>query len=734
MNTEARFLVVTGASTGFGAVTARSAVRAGWRVLATTRNPEAAAALREAGCETATLDLRDGGSIDSAAETIRDWCGGRLDALINNAGTVVPAPVELCDLDEVRSLFETNVFGHIHLTQRLLPALRQARGRVIMVSSEGAVLGTPLLGAYAASKRALEAFAEVLALELDESGVGVHVVAPGPYDTGIWARMSEGRRRNPLEGTDYGKFLPFLLDGFDRDPQPVADLLLRLASEGGSRFRYAIPKSSGAKSAVRPLLPMSTYRWVLRKALAAQGSAAPASNGAAADPDGRSRAARPLFRRLGAHDYLYLCQDTEATPRNMVFAFRYDPSADLDAALGRIRANARAVPLLRARLRQPLGGAGRPVLYAPEELGELPLTIDDTAVAEDQLDAYVAEYGGQRFDLAGLLWGCRAVRLAGGGFALAFKFHHALVDGLGGSAMCAVLLGNRAMPEGDAGWQVVDDERRLASRYVADAGRALLASPARIGRAVAGLRGSSLADGASVVKGMQLVGRPCPSTPLNLERVAPGRVMQTVAFPVEAIRRFSERHGCTVNDVVLAATCTAMRDELFAREGRVPGVKVWVPVGTPPENDGDLVGNVKMTLRLLSFDADDAPSREAFFLQMIEEVKRSKQRKGVEVAGAASVGLLGALPAPLIRRISNPANVNRVANALVSSLRIDPGDVAVDGSAPVGMQCFGAIENGLSWVVVPLRTPDTVYVSFTADAALKGEIGRLRDGLEEVLA
>ncbi len=145
-----------------------------------------------------------------------------------------------------------------------------------------------------------------------------------------------------------------------------------------------------------------------------------------------------------------------------------------------------------------------------------------------------------------------------------------------------------------------------------------------------------------------------------------------------------------------------------------------------------LVGNVKMTLRLLSFDADATSNRQSFFSQMLDEVKRAKQRKDLEVAGAASVGF-GELPAPIIRRISNPANVNRVANALVSSLRIDPEEVAVDGVAPVGMLCFGAIENGLSWVVVPLRTPDAVYVSFTADAALEGEVSRLRAGLEEVL-
>ena len=198
-----RKLVVTGTSTGIGHAIALRAARDGWSVLATVRNPAAthtrtaAAELAAAGCTVATLDLRDEGSIAEFAGEAEAWCEGRLDALVNNAGTALPGAVEELSLADVRDQFEVNVFGHVAVTQRLLPALRSAAGRVVFVSSDRARVPVPLYGAYSASKAALEGFAGALAAEVEGLGVMVSVLELGSYRSAIREPI-----RERLEGLD----------------------------------------------------------------------------------------------------------------------------------------------------------------------------------------------------------------------------------------------------------------------------------------------------------------------------------------------------------------------------------------------------------------------------------------------------------------------------------------------------------------------------------------------------
>jgi NAD(P)-dependent dehydrogenase (short-subunit alcohol dehydrogenase family) len=176
-------MVVTGTSTGIGRAIALSAARADWRVLATVRDPSAghsriaSGSLMECGCVVAGLDLRDGRSIATFAAGAEAWCGGKLDALVNNAGTALAGPVEELDMAAVREHFEVNVFGHVDITQRLLPALRAAHGRVLIISSERARVPVPLYGAYVASKRALEGFAAALEAEVEPLGVRATTVS-----------------------------------------------------------------------------------------------------------------------------------------------------------------------------------------------------------------------------------------------------------------------------------------------------------------------------------------------------------------------------------------------------------------------------------------------------------------------------------------------------------------------------------------------------------------------------
>ncbi len=117
------------------------------------------------------------------------WSGGRLDALVHNAGAAFPGPVEELPDEDLRTQFEIGVFGPIALTQRLLPCLRAAAGRLLFISSDRAQCAVPWYGAYVASKRALEAFAEILALE--EREVRVSVLELGSFESAIRGPIGE---------------------------------------------------------------------------------------------------------------------------------------------------------------------------------------------------------------------------------------------------------------------------------------------------------------------------------------------------------------------------------------------------------------------------------------------------------------------------------------------------------------------------------------------------------------
>ena len=169
-----RSVLITGASSGIGAACATRLAAAGWRVHAGVRKAGDA----PAGTTEVILDVTDfeAPSFD------------RLDALVNNAGIGVAAPLEDLPLAELRRQLEVNVIGQLAVTQALLPALRTARGRVVIVGSIAGRSALPFLGGYAITKFALEAMADSLRLELAPDGIEVSLVEPGTIATPIWTK------------------------------------------------------------------------------------------------------------------------------------------------------------------------------------------------------------------------------------------------------------------------------------------------------------------------------------------------------------------------------------------------------------------------------------------------------------------------------------------------------------------------------------------------------------------
>jgi NAD(P)-dependent dehydrogenase (short-subunit alcohol dehydrogenase family) len=185
---------ITGSSRGLGRQFAQAALSRGDKVAATARNADSLADLVAAHGNAVlplTLDVTDKAAVTAAVQRAHAHFG-RLDAVVNNAGYVVFGMVEELSERDVRSQFETNLFGSLWVTQAALPFLRaQGSGHIVMVSSMMAHTAFPMSGAYTASKVAVDGIADALAQEVAAFGVRVTVVEPGPFDTGASAASIE---------------------------------------------------------------------------------------------------------------------------------------------------------------------------------------------------------------------------------------------------------------------------------------------------------------------------------------------------------------------------------------------------------------------------------------------------------------------------------------------------------------------------------------------------------------
>lgn len=187
-------ILVTGTSTGFGRLGAEYYARQGAKVFATMRNlprPEAEQ-LRQLASDhkldltVLEIDVLDDARVATGVREAERLAGGVLDVLVNNAGIMITGPVEMQDVEALRLLFDTNVFGYQRMARAVLPAMRKARsGYIVNIASQAGRLVYPGLGAYSASKFAVESWAEQLAYELAALGIGIGIIEPGGYPTRV---------------------------------------------------------------------------------------------------------------------------------------------------------------------------------------------------------------------------------------------------------------------------------------------------------------------------------------------------------------------------------------------------------------------------------------------------------------------------------------------------------------------------------------------------------------------
>lgn len=239
-------ILITGASSGFGLMTARLALSRGWRVAATARRPEAIALEPSEHLLTLQLDVTDGGCIGRAVQDALNAFGA-LDAVVNNAGMVRFGAAEEVSEEELRLEFETNFFGAVGLAKAVLPHMRaRGRGELVFVSSDWGRTGIPCYSGYCASKHALEGWAESLFHEAGTLGIGVTLIEPGAFDTGFTAHETRGT--GPVHRA-YAALREAVARGFGEEGQaptgePVAEAVLKAAAGEEPRLRVPVGRDA----------------------------------------------------------------------------------------------------------------------------------------------------------------------------------------------------------------------------------------------------------------------------------------------------------------------------------------------------------------------------------------------------------------------------------------------------------------------------------------------------------
>lgn len=184
-------VLITGASTGIGLAAAVELASKGHEVFAGVRSESAAASVREVDSRIhpVIIDVVKSETIQSAFATIEKLRTRNLPfSLVNNAGIAVSGPIEALALSELKKQFDVNVFGLVETTQVFLPTIRSTRGRIVNISSVNGFLVPPFLGAYSASKFAVEAISDALRRELLPEDIKVITIQPGPISTPIWQK------------------------------------------------------------------------------------------------------------------------------------------------------------------------------------------------------------------------------------------------------------------------------------------------------------------------------------------------------------------------------------------------------------------------------------------------------------------------------------------------------------------------------------------------------------------
>ena len=280
-SSDSKIILVTGCSSGFGLLIAARLVSQGHIVYATMRNLQKQSGLlsevNRRGGEVIIrqLDVTDKQSIQKTMDDIANQ-HGYLDVLVNNAGYAIGGFFEDLSEQEIRDQMETNFFGVQNVTRAAIPLMRPRRqGKIINISSIAGLDASPGLGAYNASKWALEGFSESLQAELAFWGIQVLLIEPGTYKTSIFhdnARLAKNFN-NPespyyaISQHIYARLMGYVEGCCKKDPEAIAMLVEKLIHQKYPAFRHLTDFECRMRLIFRKILPFSFYRDVTRKVI-----------------------------------------------------------------------------------------------------------------------------------------------------------------------------------------------------------------------------------------------------------------------------------------------------------------------------------------------------------------------------------------------------------------------------------------------------------------------------------
>jgi len=275
-------VVITGASTGIGLATARVLIERGATVFGSVRQlADGERVRRELGERFTPLvfDVTDAAAIRAAVPVVAEALGGAtLSGLVNNAGIAVGGPLLHQPLDEFRRHLEVNVIGALATVQAFAPLLGADRtrtgtpGRIVNISSVAGRLSAPFLGAYAASKRALEGMSDSLRRELLVFGIDVIVINPGSVATPIWDKAEEAGASRYAD-TVYGPMLARFLSAALRSgraglpPEAVGEVVWRALTVHRPKPRYAVVRGRLLNWTIPLALPERLIDWLIARRL-----------------------------------------------------------------------------------------------------------------------------------------------------------------------------------------------------------------------------------------------------------------------------------------------------------------------------------------------------------------------------------------------------------------------------------------------------------------------------------
>ena len=266
-------VLITGASTGIGRATAEYLAAQGWHVFAGVRKLADGAPLQAASANITpiVIDVTNPATITAARDTVEAALGtAKLAGLVNNAGIADMGPLAVQPMDTFRKHFEVNVFGLLAVTQAFVPALGMDTsrtgepGRIVNITSVGGKLASPFLGAYTATKHAVESMTDSLRRELVLFGIDAIAVGPGAVRTPIWDKAEEANTGNPYANTPWAsaieKFSQRMLGGgrTGLDPLVIAKTIESALSDAKPKARYAPVPDKLTNFTLPMLLPKRT--------------------------------------------------------------------------------------------------------------------------------------------------------------------------------------------------------------------------------------------------------------------------------------------------------------------------------------------------------------------------------------------------------------------------------------------------------------------------------------------